>query len=322
MTGQPIKLIFGVDGSYSQHLAVTLVSLLENNPENRFDILVVTLDMGQDDRDRIIGLAARFGNVMLRFQPFDIGRYSHFRTDGHISHASYLRIFIPEILPESEEKVLYLDCDIVVRHDIAALWKLDLGDRMLGAARNLFFVRHDDLAMPAGADYFNAGVLLMNLKRWREADGTARLIRFIEAHHDHLWAHDQDALNAVFCGEFLELAPTWNFQTSMLWSEPDGLSLSYPEFRRLLADPGIVHYTSPSKPWHFSNTHPYKSTYYQYLAKTPYRNFAPRDVSFGSLLRRAATTPQATFRDLLPAAYYPTRRLFRQLKSKSLGMKA
>src|SRR3546814_10949735 len=75
-------------------------------------------------------------------------------------------------------------------YDIAALWNLSLGDKVLGAARNLFFVRHDDLDLPAGADYFNAGVLLMNLKRWREADGTARLIRFIEAHHDHLWAHE------------------------------------------------------------------------------------------------------------------------------------
>src|SRR3546814_20733885 len=106
--------------------------------------------------------------------------------------------------------------------------------------------------MPAGGDYFNARVLLMNLKRWREANGTALLIAFIEAHHRHLWAHDQDALNAVFCGAFMELAPTWNFQTSMLWSEPDGLGLSYEAFRRLLADPGIVHYTSPSKPWHRS----------------------------------------------------------------------
>src|SRR3546814_20164354 len=75
------------------------------------------------------------------------------------------------------------------------------------------------------------------------------------------------ALNAVFCGAFMELAPTWNFQTSMLWSEPDGLGLSYGAFRRLLADPGIVHYTSPSKPWHFSHTHPYKSAYYHYLHK-------------------------------------------------------
>src|SRR3546814_4644899 len=107
--------------------------------------------MAEDDRDRILALAARFGNVMLRFQPFDIERYSHFRTDGHISHASYLRIFIPEILPDSVEKVLYLDCDIVVRNDIAALWNLSLGDKVLGAARNLFFVRHDDLDLPAGA---------------------------------------------------------------------------------------------------------------------------------------------------------------------------
>lgn len=315
MTARSIPLIFGVDGAYSQHLAVTLASLLENNPHNRFDILVVTLNMAQEDRSRILALAARFDNVKLRFQPFDITRYSHFRTDGHISHASYLRIFIPEILPDDVEKVLYLDCDIVVRHDIAPLWRTDLGDKVLGAARNLFFVRHADLDMPPDARYFNAGVLLMNLKRWREVDGTARLIRFIEAHHDHLWAHDQDALNAVFCGEILELAPRWNFQTSMLWSEPDGLDLTYAEFRRLIENPAIVHFTSPSKPWHFSNTHPYKSTYYRYLAKTPYRSYAPGDISLASLVRRIVTTPQAAFRDLLPDAYYPTRRLFRQLKA-------
>jgi len=61
MTAQPIKLIFGVDGAYSQHLAVTLVSLLENNPHNRFDILVVTLNLRDDDRDKVAGVAARCG---------------------------------------------------------------------------------------------------------------------------------------------------------------------------------------------------------------------------------------------------------------------
>ena len=322
MTQQPIKIIFGVDGSYSQHLAVTLASLLENNPAQRFDILVVTLNMAEADRWKLAALAARFSNVELTFQPFDISRYSHFRTDNHISHASYLRIFIPQILPESVEKVLYLDCDLVVRHDIAALWATDLGDKVLGAVRNPFFVRHDDLEMPQGADYFNAGVLLMNLKRWRELDGTDRLIRFIEAHHDHLWAHDQDALNAVFCGEIREMAPHWNFQTAMLWSEPDGLSLSYPDFRRLLEDPGIVHYTTPSKPWHFANLHPYKDTYYQYLARTPYSDFQPRDISLGSLLTRLRSWPQSAFRDRLPDAYYPARRLYRQMKAKGLGIKA
>jgi len=319
MTEQPIKLVFGVDGSYSQHLAVTLVSLLENNPANRFDILVVTLNMAEADRDRIRELVAPFGNAVLRFEPFDIGRFRHFRTDGHISHATYLRIFIPEMLPDSVDKVLYLDCDIVVRRDIAPLWDSHIGDNVLGAVSNPFFVRHHDLDMPADASYFNAGVLLMNLKRWRELDGTARLIRFIEAHHDHLWAHDQDALNAVFCGGFLELAPAWNFQTSMLWCEPDGLNLEYSEFRRLLSDPAIVHYTTPSKPWHFSNTHPYKATYYEYLAKTPYRDFQPRDVSLRGVLKRAVLAPQAAFRDRLPNAYYPTRRAFRRLKDMALG---
>jgi lipopolysaccharide biosynthesis glycosyltransferase len=315
MTTQPIKIIFGVDGSYSQHLAVTLVSLLENNRANRFDILVVTLNMAEADRRKLAGLAARFTNATLAFQHFDISRYTHFRTDNHISHASYLRIFIPEILPESVEKVLYLDCDLVVRHDIAALWDTELGDKVLGAVRNPFFVRHDDLEMPDGATYFNAGVLLINLTRWRALDGTSRLVRFIEAHHDHLWAHDQDALNAVFCGKFRDLPPDWNFQTAMLWSEPDGLSLSYSQYRHLLADPKVVHFTTPSKPWHFANLHPFKATYFHYLEQTPYSGFRARDVSPRSLLTRALKWPQVAFRDRLPDAYYPTRRLFRRLKA-------
>ncbi|NIA67644.1 glycosyltransferase family 8 protein [Pelagibius litoralis] len=322
MTGTPIKLIFGVDGSYSQHLAVTLISLLENNRGNAFDILVVTLNMTVQDKARIRSVVEGFANVVLRFQDFDISRYSHFRTDGHISHASYLRIFIPEILPESEERVLYLDCDLVVQEDIAPLWESDLGDKVIGAARNPFFVRHDDLELPADADYHNAGVLLINLKRWRERDGTARLIDFIEAHHAHLYAHDQDALNAVFLGEFAELAPQWNFQTSMLWCEPEALSLRYQEYRGLVENPAIIHYTTPSKPWHFGNTHPHKDIYYQYLMKTPYSGYRPDDISVASLLRRAVCWPQVAFRDQLPAAYYPTRRAFRHLKTNYLGLKA
>jgi lipopolysaccharide biosynthesis glycosyltransferase len=322
MTGEPIKVIFGVDGSYSQHLAVTLLSLLENNPGNRFDILVVTLNMGRDDRDRIAALACRFSNVNLAFQPFDFDRYRHFRTDNHISHASYLRIFLPEILPESVEKVLYLDCDLVVRRDIAPLWARELGPEVLAAAHNPFFVRQDDLEMPPGADYFNAGVLLINLKRWRQLDGTAQLVRFIEAHHDHLWAHDQDALNAVFCGQISELAPQWNFQTSMLWCEPEALSLNYAGFRKLLEDPAIVHYTTPSKPWHFNNLHPYKQTYFRYLARTPYRDQVVRRVTLQDLWERLCAWPQAAFRDHLPDAYYPTRRLFRQLKTLGQGGRA
>ncbi|WP_420348107.1 glycosyltransferase family 8 protein [Pelagibius sp.] len=322
MTNAPIKLVFGVDGSYSQHLAVTLVSLLENNPANAFDILAITLNMGGEDEAKLQRIVAGNSRVSLRFQPFDIERYRHFRTDNHISHASYLRIFIPEILPADVERVLYLDCDLVVQADLAPLWASDLGGRTIGAVHNPFFVRHGDLAMSPGADYFNAGVLLMDLARWRRLGATERLVRFIETHHAHLYAHDQDALNAVFEGDITELPPHWNFQTAMLWCEPEALSMSYRAFRELLLTPGIIHYTTPSKPWHFQNTHPHKDVYYQYLAKTPYHDFRPRDVSLAGVLRRIAQWPQVAFRDRLPAAYYPTRRAFRHLKGNCLALTA
>ena len=321
MAASPIKLVFGVDGSYSQHLAVTLASLLANNPGEPLDILVITLNMTAEDESRVRSLAEGLSNVRLRFRPFDIGRYRHFRTDGHISHATYLRIFIPDLLPESAEQVLYFDCDLVVQDRIRPLWESDIGNRVLGAVHNPFFVRHGDLGMPPGAPYHNAGVLLLNLRRWREREGTARLIEFIEAHHAHLYAHDQDALNAVFLGEIAELAPQWNFQTSMLWCEPESLGLSYEAYRALLRRPSIIHYTTPSKPWHFSNTHPHKDIYYQYLMRTPYHGFKPRDLCIRSVLERLRRWPQAAFRDSWPAAYYPARRAFRHLKTTYLGLK-
>lgn len=321
MSDAPIKLVFGVDGAYSQHLAVTLRSLLENNRSNTFEIFVIQINMAKEDEAKIRSVVAGFSNAKIGFQAFDIARYSHFRTDGHISHASYLRIFIPEILPESEERVLYLDCDLVVQGDIAPLWESDLGDKVIGAVKNPYFVRHDDLEMPAEADYFNAGVLLLNLKRWRERHATAQLIDFIERHHAHLYAHDQDALNAVFLNDFAALPPQWNFQTSMLWCEPERLDLSYEAFRRLLQDPLVIHYTTPSKPWHFRNTHPHKEVYYQYLKRTPYRGYRPGDISAISLLQRLLRWPLVAFRDQLPSAYYPVRRAFRHVKSDYLGLK-
>src|SRR3546814_15904455 len=104
MTAQPIKLIFGVDGGYSQHLAVTLVSLLENNRRNRFAILVVTLDMAEADRDRFRAVAPPFGNATLRFHPFHLARFTHFSTAHPYSPPPTPRIFIPNPPPQPQDK--------------------------------------------------------------------------------------------------------------------------------------------------------------------------------------------------------------------------
>lgn len=100
------------------------------------------------------------------------------------------------------EKLIYLDCDIIVRHSIAKLYDIDIEDYLLGA------VYHNDklsvnngafkrLHIPVEQGYFNAGVLLINLKKWREEHIYEKSIEFLRNNSESIVNHDQDVLNVV-----------------------------------------------------------------------------------------------------------------------------
>jgi lipopolysaccharide biosynthesis glycosyltransferase len=114
--------------------------------------------------------------------------------------ATYFRILIPVILPETLEKVLYLDSDIVVRKNIIDLWRTDISNHPLGAVYDMFVddIRiYNRLCFDVDQRYYNAGVLLMNLSYWRKRKIPEKCLAVIDSLSEKLKFLDQDLFNIL-----------------------------------------------------------------------------------------------------------------------------
>lgn len=202
--------------------------------------------------------------------------------------AMWYRIFLPELVPESD-RVLYLDVDTIAVDSLEPLWATELGDHYLGAVTNVFMPHHVQRPASLGLrreTYFNSGVLLFNLDAMRR-DGCTRALRdyAIERGRAIEWP-DQDTLNAVLGERRLALHPRWNCMNSLRfdWSaEVFGTGA----VAEALARPGIRHFEGPgdNKPWHYGARRSDRELYLAHRRATPWprvriegRPSAPRRV--------------------------------------------
>ena len=128
----------------------------------------------------------------------------------NLSKSAYYRLLLVSILPTDIEKVLYLDCDIIVCGDISYLWKIDLENYAVAAISDLKImplngIHSQTLSMSYDLAYFNSGFMLVNLSYWRRYNLERRLLTFLKTHI--VVFHDQDALNYVLKGKWFMLPP-------------------------------------------------------------------------------------------------------------------
>ena len=177
----------------------------------------------------------------------------------------WARIFSGELLPEVDANVVYLDTDTYVNGDLAELFRLDLGEAVLGmvpeAIRGGRAGTFRRKCIPDGViRYCNSGVLLFNPAVWRRERVRERLLNWVDRWKDDTRCPDQDALNALFFDRTVHLPPKWNYHDG--WVERScRMSLSAetwegnrPEdvLEAILA-PRILHYWGGRKPWRFNH---------------------------------------------------------------------
>ncbi len=269
-------------------MAAMLLSVVENNRGRRLRIFVLG-DGELADEGQI--------REMLRGYPADVSFVSfaqYFPDDlvlkaGHVTRSAYARLLMDRVLPDDVDRVIYLDCDTIVTGDLAALWSRDLSGLTVAAVPDASpYTHHAVLGLPAGAPYFNSGVLLVDLGRWRELGIGARALEFARRHPERLQWWDQCALNLTLLDDWVALDATWNFQTGHIASDRDG----FVHFRKiadgLRRSIKVVHFSGRSKPWHYLNDHPMKQDYLTYRQRTPWplERFADRTAR--SVLRRFA----------------------------------
>jgi lipopolysaccharide biosynthesis glycosyltransferase len=276
---------------FFQHAAVCITSLLENNLELFFDILIIHQPSEMLDEEKLRRSLAQFPNHALSFSSFAIPRelilplipLSHYTLD------TYTRLWVGEFFPTDVRRVLYLDADMVVVGSIAPLWQVDLEGALMAAVDipgsdqgvRLLGMRMED-------GYFNAGMLVIDLQQWRATNASDTVVEYIQRNPERV-TYDQDALNACFYQRTKRLDFKWNV-IRPFYREPIPLPLGRGEIERIRREALIIHFNGGSKPWSYFCDHPRKSEYDKYLRMTEWRDYVPPDYTPLSRVRKAFST--------------------------------
>lgn len=266
-----MHVLFSVDRAYVAPLCVAITSLLSHQRGRPVTISVIVEDAACADIARIRAAVAPFDGVSLAFLKLADTTYRGFPVSDHFTTAAYVRLFLSDILPASVDKVLYLDADLVVCADLLPLWETDVTGYALAAVPDPLSRDHAGIGVTERRRYFNSGVMLINLRHWREHAAIDQFAHCIAGHAGRLRYFDQDVLNICFGvpGLVRYLDYTWNFQPRIAEVAPGALGLGGPAFVRLRAAPCIVHFTTRMKPWRFEDEVHYKEVYQHYERLTP-----------------------------------------------------
>lgn len=284
-----IPIVASSDDNYASPLSVMFVSLLENtsNPERiRFFII----DGGiSEQKKALITADVEAYKSQLSFLNVKHEVYANFPTKAHISAPAYYRISIPELFDNNVEKVIYLDCDVIVKQDIQELWRHELDEYPIAAIENISGSTYKASRLEQN-DYFNSGVMLINLKEWRKKGIPEQVRNFKIQHPELISTNDQCALNGVFKGHWKRLPQKWNMQSGLYRQSRQVKEVFKRESEEAIWDPAIIHYIGWSKPWITPCYHPLEGEFRRYRDKSVFANVNITDVNSKSIGKRSATS--------------------------------
>jgi lipopolysaccharide biosynthesis glycosyltransferase len=282
-----VNILMCTNALFLQHTTVCLASLLANNPDLFFDIVIVGRQTEELDEQNTRRSLAHFPNHSLAFRKFvpPPNLLLPLESGAHYTVDTYTRLWVGEFFPEKADRVLYLDADIVVVGSIAPLWNTDLDGALMGAVD----IPGSDqgvrrLAMRAEDGYFNAGVLVIDLQQWRTTRARETVLDYIRANPERV-SYDQDALNACFRSRTKRLDYKWNV-IRPFFREPLVLPLERAEIEAIRRDALIIHFNGGSKPWSYFCDHPRRAEYEKYLRMTEWRDYVPPDRTPLNMLRK------------------------------------
>ena len=265
-----IHVCFGVydkDGRYSKFAGTAIASIFDNTTSE------VTVHILHDNTMTLANYEKFVYHVekICADKIADFQKKFFYKDTSKFTIGIMYRLLVINVLEKAIEKIIYLDSDIIVNLDIKKLWKIELGDKFIAAAaesegtgipaKNYLAMCRDGIV--ADDEYFNSGVLLINLEKLRQEESAVmRGIEFIAEHPQYI-NFDQDVLNYCFSKKFLKL--TRNFNRFVVHSrrESDGQT-----------DERILHYISTSQGLGVSLNlrDPFNRLWFKYFEKTPWFN--------------------------------------------------
>lgn len=274
---------------YLPHCASMLHSVLARGQVEGVEVHYLHgADVGDADLSLLARMVDEHGGHLnpLHVAP---GRLTGLATRSFLPSAHWYRVFLPDLIPDVP-RVVYLDADLIVLEPLEDLWNADLGSNYLAAVTNVLQLDHFGLTRAIGVaaeNYFNSGVMVMDLEAMRRDGCTDAVLEWAVQAGDLVWP-EQDALNVVLGDRRLRLHPRWNCMNSVLnfpWSAYVFGSAEVEEARRR---PAIRHFEGPSanKPWHYLSDWDSQRLYLPHREQTPWPHVEWEGRTPATVLRR------------------------------------
>ena len=291
---EPIRIALAADDNFAPYLAVTIASITQSAAKDDVhEFYILDGGISSESQKRLREIVLTPGSS-LTFVSLADTNLKEMPNISYFSVNTFSRLFLPELLLHVD-RILYIDCDLIVRCSLKSLWETSLSNKSLGVIpettdRGLDYDRYLE-KLGKKFFYFNAGVLLINLKKVREENLFQKCLDFIRDNPEKLNYADQDALNAVFDDDTVELPRRWNANPTqrglrvLLRRKAEQPDLSV-EINEALYDPAIVHYVTSSKPWMFMYMGRFKREYWSVLKTTPWAEYRSSDVSVVGAMKK------------------------------------
>ncbi|MBR1540534.1 MAG: glycosyltransferase family 8 protein [Clostridia bacterium] len=264
MNKQVIPVFYAINDGYVPFLAVSLESLVAKiSEQNFYEIRVLYTHLNEEHQKALKKYERK--NLTIEFVDLNekIERIANkLYTRDYFSMETYYRLFLPDLYPEMK-KALYIDADTVLLDDIAKLYNIDLGTNLVGAipdgAVQSIKEFQDYVELVVGLkdyhNYFNAGILLMNLEELRNYRFQVKFMYLLDTIKFRV-AQDQDYLNRLCKGRVTIIGNEWN---TMPGANPDKRS----------KNPKLIHFNLSNKPWHLDNV-PYEEYFWDFAWQTDF----------------------------------------------------
>ena len=281
-----VVIACAADAAYAIPLVVMLRSTVDQlTPQRNLVAWIIDDGLGDAARQRIReSLPAR---VVINWLAPARSDFSGLPLWGRMPVSTYDKLTVAECLPAELEKVIWLDCDMLVLADLAELWDTPLGDAHLLAVRDALVPTVSSrfgisafakIGLSPSTPYFNAGLMVINLKKWREEKVAARSVDHLRSFHDEIFFWDQEALNAVLAGLWTAIDERWN------WSANLGrLSRNNSPSGSVYAQSRIIHFNGNLKPWVVRESSDVDAIYFRTLDKTSWSGWRPKQTIVRSM---------------------------------------
>lgn len=285
-----LNIVCIADETYAQHTAVMLASLFNQNPQKLFRVFLMTYEMTEETKQKLLQVVDGHGELHILEDDDAESRFINMKSETSTktwNPIMYMKLFIPQKLPLDVDRFLFLDVDMIINHNIEELYHTDLNGFILAACDDYKFqtAHRSRLGLKNMEQYVNSGVMVVDLKAWREKEKLCPMIEFLKEYKDVL-NNDQDGFAIYFRGVIKLLPNKWNVTTFYFEQRPRILDKYLSEVEELRQNPYIIHFCEPIKPWFADSKHPYRFLYRKYIRLTPWADvrfpffYSPLSVKF------------------------------------------